>query len=259
LGEVVGIDAATIAFDEECLGITDSVIFPGTPDRVMQLMAEEPSAELLGPFPSTEANTRTVKIHAAIYIPFDLVSIVLGRDLSTHRVYELMVPSIVASGLASTLKPLVDFLTITLVSPNGTTVIPVTVRDKLGLEWDINTALIGYRREKIFYSVLPDLRPSTPSQGEPYVKDLANGVKKFVTKMKDARIAGDDRRLKAARPKTFREKYGTGWQIKFSCSPTSRTTTMCPTSSMSWPAGPRACPSAFYFKEKWTWQLAPLW
>jgi hypothetical protein len=37
---------------------------------------------------------------------------------------------------------------------------------------------------------------------------LANRVKQFVTKMKDSRIAGDDRRLEAAHPKTFREKYG---------------------------------------------------
>jgi hypothetical protein len=82
LGDVVGIDAVTVAFDEECLGTTDSVIVPGTHDRVMQLLAEEPSAELLGPFPATEANTRTVKTRMAMYPPFDLVSIVLGRDLS---------------------------------------------------------------------------------------------------------------------------------------------------------------------------------
>jgi hypothetical protein len=83
LVDVVGIDAVTIAFDEECLGTTESVI-PGTHDRVMQLLAEEPSAELLGPFPSTEANTRTVKTRMAMYLPFDLVSIVLGRDLSAR-------------------------------------------------------------------------------------------------------------------------------------------------------------------------------
>jgi hypothetical protein len=85
---------------------------------------------------------------------------------------------------------------------------PVTVRDKLGLDWDINPALVGYRRDKTLYTVLPDLRPSTPSRGDLYVQELANGFKQFVTKMKDARIAGDDRRLEAARPKTFREKYG---------------------------------------------------
>jgi hypothetical protein len=211
LGEVVGIDAVTIAFDEECLGVTDSVIVPGMHDRVMQLLAEEPSTELLGPFPSTEANKRTVKTRTAIYIPFDPVSIVLGRDLSARRAYELVMPSIVANGLASTLKPLVDFLTIALVSPNGTTVTPVTVRDKLGLEWDINPALVGYRWEKILYSVLPDLRLSTPSRDDPYVQDLVNGVKRFFTEMKDARIVGDDRRLEAARPETFRGKYGDRW------------------------------------------------
>jgi hypothetical protein len=208
LGDVAGIDAVTVDFDEECIGTTESVIVPGTHDRVMQLLAEEPSAELLGPFPSTEANTRTVKTRMAMYLPFDLVSIVLGRDLSARRAYELLVPSIVENGLASTFKPLVDFLTIALVSPSGNAVTPVTVRDKLGLDWDINTALVGYRREKILYTVLPHLRPSTPSRGDPYVQDLANGVNQFVTEMKDTRIAGDDRRLEAAHPKTFREKYG---------------------------------------------------
>jgi hypothetical protein len=165
LGEVVRIDAVTIAFDEECMGIMDSVIVPGTHNRMMQVLAKVPSAELLGPFPSMEANTRTTKTRAVIYIPFDFVSIVLGRELSARRAYELLVPSIVASGLASTFKPLVDFLTIALVSPNGTTVTPVTVRDKVGLEWDINPFLVGYHREKILYSVLWDLCPSTPSQG----------------------------------------------------------------------------------------------
>jgi hypothetical protein len=208
LGEVVGIDAITIAFDEECRGITDSVIVPGTHTHVIQMLAEEPLAELLGPFPSTEANTHTVKTRAAIYIPFDLVSIVLGRDLSARRAYELLVPSIMASGLESTLKPLVDFLTIALVSPNGTTLTPVTVKDKVGLEWYINPSLVGYRGEKILFSVLPDLRPSTSSRCDPYVQDLANGVKQVVIEMKDTRIAGDDRRLEAARPKTFREKCG---------------------------------------------------
>jgi hypothetical protein len=237
LGEVVGIDAVTVAFNKECMGVTDSVIVPGTHDRVMQLLA-------VGPFPSTEANTRNVKTRAVIYIHFDLVSIVLGRDVSARQVYELLVPSIVANGLASTLKPLVDFFTIALVSTNGTAVTPVTVRDKLGLEWDINPALVGYRQEKIIYSVLPDLRPSKPSRGDPYVQDLVNGVKQFVTEMKDARIAGDDRRLDAAR-------------TRCSCSPTSRTMTSCPTSSMSWSATPREYPSAYYSKERWTLQLVP--
>jgi hypothetical protein len=113
-----------------------------------------------------------------------------------------------ANGLASTFKPFVDFLAIALVSPNGTALTPVIVRDKLGLEWDINPALVGYRQERILYTMLLDPFPSTPYRGDHYVQYLANGVKQFVTKMKDARIAGDGRRLEAARPKTFREKYG---------------------------------------------------
>jgi hypothetical protein len=44
LGDVVGIDEFAIAFNVECLGITDSVIVPGTHDRIMQLLAEEQSA-----------------------------------------------------------------------------------------------------------------------------------------------------------------------------------------------------------------------
>jgi hypothetical protein len=190
LGEVVGIDAVTVAFDEECLAVTDSVIVPGTHERVMQLLNDEPTAEVLGPFPSTEVNTRTVKTRATVYFPFEAVSVVLGRDLTARQAYELLVPTIVANGLATALKPLVDYLTVALVSPNTTDVTPVTVRTRVGLEWNITPALVGYRRDKVLFEVLPDLRPSTPIRGDPYVQDLANGVKDFVTEMKDARIAG---------------------------------------------------------------------
>jgi hypothetical protein len=107
LGEVVGIDVVTITFDEDCLASTENVIVPGTHNRVMQLLTEEPSAELLGHFPSTEANTRTVKTLSAVYIPFKLVSVVLGRDVSTRRDNKLLVPAIIANGLA----PLVVFHT----------------------------------------------------------------------------------------------------------------------------------------------------
>jgi hypothetical protein len=208
LGEVVGIDAVTVAFDDECLNVTASVIVPGTHDRVMQLLNDDSTTELLGPFLATEANTRTIKTRCAIYVPFDLVPIVIGQDLSARMVYELLVPLIVSNGLATTLKPLVDYLTIALVSPTATEATPVTVRDKVGLDWNITPALVGYRRDKVLFEILSDLRPATPSRGDPYVQDLATGVASFVTEMKDARIAGDDRRVEAARPKTFREKYG---------------------------------------------------
>jgi hypothetical protein len=85
LGEVVGINTVTTAFDEECPASTDNIIATGTHDMAMQLLHEEPSAELLGPFPSMEANTRTVKTRSAVYIPFELVFILLGQDLPACR------------------------------------------------------------------------------------------------------------------------------------------------------------------------------
>jgi hypothetical protein len=42
-------------------------------------------------------------------------------------------------------------------------VMPVTARDKVGLEWDINPSPMGYYRRKAIYDVLPDLRPAAPS------------------------------------------------------------------------------------------------
>jgi hypothetical protein len=60
LRQVVGIDAVIVAFDKECLAATDSVIVTCTNDRMMQLLCEEPSVELLGPLPATEANIHTI-------------------------------------------------------------------------------------------------------------------------------------------------------------------------------------------------------
>jgi hypothetical protein len=58
-GGVSGMDISTVAFDENQLAMTADVIVPGTIDRVLQLLPEDPLAELFGPFSATDDSMRT--------------------------------------------------------------------------------------------------------------------------------------------------------------------------------------------------------
>jgi hypothetical protein len=51
---------------------------PETTSRSLQLLAAEPEDELIGPFRASEANVRMIKTRGAMFVPFDLMPIVLG-------------------------------------------------------------------------------------------------------------------------------------------------------------------------------------
>jgi hypothetical protein len=60
-GDVEGVDMTTVGFDTNQLGITADIVVPGSSERMLQLLNDEPSHELVGPYESTDANVRTAK------------------------------------------------------------------------------------------------------------------------------------------------------------------------------------------------------
>jgi hypothetical protein len=61
------------------------------------------------------------------YIPFELMEVVLGADLTARQAYELLVPTLVDTGYEGICEPLVDFLTVALVKPSATVAAPLTL------------------------------------------------------------------------------------------------------------------------------------
>jgi hypothetical protein len=84
-GDVVGVDMATIAFDPSQLAITDDIIVPGSIARTRQLLAAEPTHDMLGHFTTEAVNTRTNKCRMATYTPFEFMELALGKDLTSRQ------------------------------------------------------------------------------------------------------------------------------------------------------------------------------
>jgi hypothetical protein len=212
LGDVEGVDVATVAFDAKQLAITPDVLVPGSIDRTLQLLAEEPSKQMLGPFEATMANIRTAKSRTMAYIPFELMELVLDSQLTARQAYELIVPALVAKGMEVMFTPLVDFLTLALVQPTEAITSPYPLQAQVGRAGYMpGPAVVSHRRTHILYRDLPGLLPSAlAAASDPALLDVARGVRDMVA---ESRADRDDRafsRETARRPRTVRERLGDG-------------------------------------------------
>jgi hypothetical protein len=82
--DVEGVDIVTEAFNPKQLSVTPDVLVPGSIDRTLQLLADEPAKQMLGPFEATMANTRTTKSRTMPYIPFEMMELVLDARLTAR-------------------------------------------------------------------------------------------------------------------------------------------------------------------------------
>jgi hypothetical protein len=212
LGDVESVDIATVAFDLKQLSVTPGVHVPGSINRTLQLLAEEPANQMLGPFEATMANTRTTKSRTMAYIPFEMMELVLDARLTARQAYELSVPVLVDRGVEVMCTPLVEFLTLALVQPTDAITSPYPLQQQVGMAaYMPGPAVVSHRREHILYRNLPGLLPSTlAAASDPALLDAARGVRDMVAK---SRADRDDRsfsREVAQRPRTVRERLGDG-------------------------------------------------
>jgi hypothetical protein len=109
-GEVDVTNASTVAFDRDQLGMTPYVNVPWMPDQYQTLLAGEPSKATMGPFEASAANFHTVRTRGAMIIPFDLVALLLDKDLTTQEAYLVVYPFLEDRDLIDACRPLVEFL-----------------------------------------------------------------------------------------------------------------------------------------------------
>jgi hypothetical protein len=192
-GDVSGCDICTVGFDENQLALTPDVIIPGSYERTLQLLSEEPTSETLGPFLATHANITTTKISGIRYFPFEMMDPLLGTDLTARQVLELIVPVLVDAGLETSCSSLITFLTIALVKPSAERKEPWTLQPQAGLADYVPRPIVtSYRREHVLYRDLPALHPGSvlPAVSNPALVDVARGMRDMVA---EARAERHDR------------------------------------------------------------------
>jgi hypothetical protein len=184
-GDVSGVDICTVAFEPKQLAIMADGNVPGSMERVMQLLNDEPGRETLGPFAATDANVRTTKTQGMVYFPFEFMEPLLGADLTARQVFELIVPALIDAWLQDTCASLVEFLTVALVQPTTEVETPLTVQAQAGkVSHSPGPMAINHRREHVLYWDLPALRPSAllPTASDPALLGVAKGMRDMVVK-----------------------------------------------------------------------------
>jgi hypothetical protein len=210
-GDVMGVNVATIAFNEMQLVIIRDVIMPGTVESVRQLLLNDPTATMMGPFTEDDVNVRTTKTRAIAYFPFKLMELLLEVDLNVWQVYELVVPALIQSGLEETCSVFIDFFTVALVAPTAAAPTPLVVHQQVWVDGYIpGPATISFHCKAILYGDLPLLHPVSSAQAasDPAPLDIVRGVQDMVT---EARAERNDRqyvRVEARRPWTVCEHMG---------------------------------------------------
>jgi hypothetical protein len=210
VGDVEGVDIATVAFDPKKLSVTPDVLVPGSIDRTLQLLAKEPAKQMQ--FEATMANTRTTKSRTMAYTPFEMMELVMDARLAARQAYELIVPALVDRGMEVMCTPLVEFLILAVVQPTDAITSPYPLQQQVGMAaYTPGPAVVSHRREHILYRDLTGLLPSAlAAASNPALLDVAHGVRDMVA---ESRADRDDRafsREAARRPRTVRERLGDG-------------------------------------------------
>jgi hypothetical protein len=144
-----------------------------------------------------------------MFVPYELVEVLLGQDLSAREAFLVSYPLLEDADLLEVCLPFLQYLQVASNAPSATEARPLALQDRLGLDTPIRPAVINERRETVLYRLLPDLRPRAgPQLPDALADNLGAGLTNIAAEMHADRQAREYRAGEARRPKTFRERYG---------------------------------------------------
>jgi hypothetical protein len=162
-----------------------------------------------GPYKDDDAGIRTIRTRTAMFVPFELVTCLLGKDYTASEAFELCYPVLESDGLEASCAPFLEFLQLASTKPTTDNPRPVTLQDEMGLvRHAIRPAVVKHRRESVLYRLLPDLRPGTGLLPDAFALSMSTGLTSIATEMHSDLQAWDARAAESTRKKTFRDKYG---------------------------------------------------
>jgi hypothetical protein len=176
----------------------------------MALLESEPHQPMVGPFEADEAGVHTIRTRNGMFVPYELVGLLLGRDLTAREAYMTIFPVLEDNDMLDVCLPLLQFLQVASTSPSAANPRPLTLQDRLGrADYPVRPAVVSYRREHVLYRLLPDLRPANLGRlPDSFAESLSDGLTNIATEMHADRRSRETRAVESTRPKTFRDRYG---------------------------------------------------
>ena len=125
-GDVEDGEVESIPFMKALLAETDEVNALNTMDRLVTQFSNDENLVLVGPFADAAANTKKIITRKSMYLPFALVSQVIGRNLTPRQAVQVLVP--LMDALELVLPQLTQFLLAACTKTTNNHA-PVTVQD----------------------------------------------------------------------------------------------------------------------------------
>lgn len=162
MGDVVGAQApATVVVPNDAFNQATGARVP-VPQRVDELLASEPNAELLGPFDANDPDTEVVTTRMSMFIPHQFTNILLDRSLTPRRAWIELRGAILNANMTAECQALIDWLRVALVR-RGADLQPAVTRAPLTsptLTDPEMTRKFQTYRTGILYHDLPHLNPN---------------------------------------------------------------------------------------------------
>jgi hypothetical protein len=108
-GCVSGQDIMTVAVDHAQMGFAPYVNVPRMLDRHHSLLEGDNSKAVVGTFADHEA-VHTVCSRIAMFVPYELVKVLLGGDLSSREAFLVSYPLLEDADLLDVCRPFLEFL-----------------------------------------------------------------------------------------------------------------------------------------------------
>jgi hypothetical protein len=209
-GHVDGQDVDTLAVDKHQLGLTGYVNVPQMLDHHITLLEGNTATAMVGPFAANEANIHNIRTRSSMFIPCELVEVLMGQDLSARDAYLIVFPLLEYADLLDTCRPLMKFLQAALAQLTNGNLRQYTLQDLLGMaDYPAQSSVIIQRHELVLYRLLPALCPANLGRlPDSFAKNISDGPTNIATEMHANRRACDTHVAETSRRKTFWEHYG---------------------------------------------------
>jgi hypothetical protein len=199
----------TVIWDDACFNRAVAVQTP-TAANLDQLLAADPAAELVGPFAAGDADTESVTVRNAVFIPNRYMAILLDDHLSPRQAWQRIRGALVANGLAQECEPAIDWLRVALTrraanQGSAVTQVPPATQD-IGTLTDANR--FQEYRTGIMERDHPDMRAGQMAQG---AQLIAGGLNDLATQSRLARESDENRRQRETN-KTPQDLFPAGLQ-----------------------------------------------
>jgi ABC-type transporter Mla MlaB component len=201
IGSIVG-------FDSSMLEVTADINVH-TLNHHRTLLNDDEALELIGPIADNAVQSETIKTRKAMYIPYELVHYMLGKNLSPRQAFMVLFPVMEAAGLLTVCKPLVDFLRVAGTLPTGGTTPPLVAHDKAGRAIIAEIGLMLFMKIQVLLRDLEGLKPM-PITTDPVIRQLTAAVDTMTQNQLKRDEANERALLAKDKKKSIRDVYSDG-------------------------------------------------